>query len=358
MVLAIVFSSCEKNDLFSPFDFPDLKSNTGSLAEAEEATAWFGPEIFKVGKKAPVIYRRTLDGIVPGEYTDFVLVAQNGTGGRNRVTKLEISLNGARVVTSAGFRSNPGVITRTLDDLTAGSVLEIKLHGPKGRFVTVWIEAVAVNLTVSDIEGNIYKTVRIGSQTWMAENLRTTKFTDGTTIRNVTGAAEWTATVNASIEAAYCWYNNDVSNKSTYGALYNTYALSMGAYDDTSGQLCPDGWHVPSSADWQKLVLTLDPDAIEGANPMSETAGVKLKEAGLVHWESPNAGATNESGFTALPGGYREEDGTFIGISLCAFFWADNGYSARDLGYDHTLVMFRETSNAYGYSVRCVKDED
>jgi uncharacterized protein (TIGR02145 family) len=137
--------------------------------------------------------------------------------------------------------------------------------------------------TAKDVDGNVYNTVTIGAQVWMAENLRTTKYNDGTSIPLVTDSTKWSDLSTP----AHCWYNNDkASYKATYGALYNWYTVA-------TDNLCPTGWHVPTTAEWQILKDYLG----------SSVDGGKLKESGTTHWKSPNKGATNESGFTALPGG-------------------------------------------------------
>ncbi|MBI5010148.1 MAG: fibrobacter succinogenes major paralogous domain-containing protein, partial [Bacteroidia bacterium] len=137
---------------------------------------------------------------------------------------------------------------------------------------------------VSDIDGNVYQTVTIGTQVWMKENLKTTKLNDGIALPNVIDNAAWAALTTTG----YCWYNNDATTyKSTYGALYNWYAVN-------TGKLCPIGWHVPSDDEWTLLTT------FRGGYSV---AGGKLKETGTLHWTSPNTGATNETGFTALPGG-------------------------------------------------------
>ncbi len=144
--------------------------------------------------------------------------------------------------------------------------------------------------TLLDIEGNEYKTIQIGNQTWMAENLRTTKYNDGSSIPVVNDNISW---LNLTT-AAYCWYDNDISRKDIYGALYNWHTV-------TSGNLCPAGWHVPKNEEWTVLTAYLGGESV---------AGGKLKETGTAHW-NPNSDATNESGFTALPGGMRGNGGAF-----------------------------------------------
>lgn len=138
--------------------------------------------------------------------------------------------------------------------------------------------------TVTDYDGNVYQTVLIGDQCWMMENLKVTHYRNGDPIPHVTDGVTW----GNLTSGAYCNYNNDEGNVATYGRLYNWYAV------DDSRNIAPAGWHVPSDAEWQTLVDYLGGDAV---------AGGKMKEAGTTHWASPNTGATNESGFTALPGG-------------------------------------------------------
>jgi uncharacterized protein (TIGR02145 family) len=139
--------------------------------------------------------------------------------------------------------------------------------------------------TVKDFEGNVYKTITIGTQTWMADNLRTTKYRNGDAIPEVTDSSAW---INL-ITGAYCNYNNTRNNDTivSYGRFYNLYAVT------DNRNICPTGWHVSTDAEWTTLT-----DYLGGAS----VAGDKLKEKGTTHWESPNAGATNEIGFTALPG--------------------------------------------------------
>ncbi len=136
-------------------------------------------------------------------------------------------------------------------------------------------------LTISDADGNTYATVAIGTQVWMKENLKSTKYNDGTSISLVTVASDWTALRTHG----YCWYDNNVSYQNIYGALYNWYTVN-------SGKLCPSGWHVPTDNEWTTLINYLGGASI---------AGSKLKEAGTVHWVSPNI-ATNVSGFAGSPG--------------------------------------------------------
>lgn len=202
--------------------------------------------------------------------------------------------------------------------------------------------------TVTDIDGNIYITVKIGAQWWMAENLKVTHYRSGQAIPNVTDTLEW---VNLS-SSAYCNYDNDVNNVTTYGRLYNWYAL------DDNRNIAPAGWHVPTDAEWQILVDYLGGDAV---------AGGKMKATGTVQsgdglWYGPNEGATNESGFSALPGGYRSSnDGNCYELVGGAYFWsATEGGSdyawRRGLAYYYSGVHRNYPDKRRGFSVRCVRD--
>jgi len=196
--------------------------------------------------------------------------------------------------------------------------------------------------TVTDIDGNVYHIITIGTQVWIVENLKTTKFNDGTVIPIVTDNTAWSNLTTPG----YCWYNNDAATyKDPYGALYNGYAVH-------TGKLAPSGWHVPTRTEWTTLINYLGGEGL---------AGGKIKEADTVHWNSPNAGATNESGFTALPGGSRKS-GTFNYIGQGCYLWSTTEYVPKDYWY---CSLSFQLWGAYlnnggwtgdGYSVRCVRN--
>ena len=195
--------------------------------------------------------------------------------------------------------------------------------------------------SITDIDGNTYKTVTIGTQTWMAENLKVTKYNDGIAIPNVTDNTAWRELTTGAL----CDYDNTPSNSETYGKLYNWHAVN-------TGKLCPTGWHVPSDAEWTELT-----DYLGGTSD----AGGKLKETGTTHWNSPNTGATNETGFTALPGGYRYSSGTFRYVGDYGLWWsatesnASNAWS-RSVGYSYSYVGRVSRDKELGFSVRCLRD--
>jgi uncharacterized protein (TIGR02145 family) len=201
--------------------------------------------------------------------------------------------------------------------------------------------------TMTDQDGNTYKTIKIGTQTWMAENLRTTKYRNGEAITKVTEQSDWLS-LNSNTNGAYCNYNNTLNYEAiaTYGRLYNWYAVN------DIRNIAPTGWHVASIAEWSTLKTYLGGESV---------AGGKLKETGTTHWLSGNS-ASNESGFTALPGGTRGADGTF-GLIGEFGHWLSFAESDTDTIWwgwtvdDRTSYLLNFTTDEHGgFSVRCVKD--
>jgi uncharacterized protein (TIGR02145 family) len=194
----------------------------------------------------------------------------------------------------------------------------------------------------ADTDSNNYTTVDIGNQTWMAENLKTTHFNNSDTISNVMDNTLW----NSLSTAAYCDYNNIAGNSDVYGKIYNFYSVS------DSRKLCPAGWHLPSDTEWSVLMSYLGGEYL---------AGKKLKETGASHWQSTNTASTNETGFTALPGGDRGNGGSFYDNGNYGFWW-----SATEDGSNKAWIRYMQSANSivsrisfsknYGFSVRCLKD--
>ena len=193
--------------------------------------------------------------------------------------------------------------------------------------------------SLTDIDGNSYETTIINGKEWMAENLRTTKYRNGTNIVFETNDTDW----ENAMHGAYCWYDNNNGFEFSYGKLYNWHAVA-----DTNG-LCPTGWHVPSRVEWNAMTATL------GGNTV---AGGKLKEAGLTYWNSPNTGASDVVNFHARPGGLRSQQ--FISEGAKLFLWNSDqsGSSAYFQNLNHNSITNIESSAAKwtGMSVRCVKD--
>jgi uncharacterized protein (TIGR02145 family) len=200
---------------------------------------------------------------------------------------------------------------------------------------------VIVFRTATDIDGHVYRTVKIFDQWWMAENLKVAHYRNGEAIPNVADKAAWSTLTSG----AYCEYDNDSSNSSSYGYLYNWYAVN-----DNRG-VAPTGWHVPGDAEWQILVDCLGGNAV---------AGGKMKEAGTVHWISPNTSATNESGFSAVPGGWRDIVGSFSDMGCRAHVWSSTENGSNNawhygLNYGGSDVYRGDDSKLDGFSIRCVR---
>lgn len=213
--------------------------------------------------------------------------------------------------------------------------------------------------SITDIDGNIYSTVKIGNQCWMAENLKVTKYPDGTSIPFISNSESWDNLPNDNTADAYCYLNDNRNNEvDTYGALY-TWSAAMGDNAVSSNAnpslvqgVCPEGWHLPSDSEWSQLTDFLGGEEISG--------GI-LKATGTTLWYATNAGATNIAGFSALPGGMREGYGAFMGERRMGIWWSSTESS-------ETKVIFRNASSSspaignhyypkgYGMSVRCVRD--
>ena len=182
----------------------------------------------------------------------------------------------------------------------------------------------------------------IGTQQWMRENLDVLTYRNGDIIPQVTDPTAWAALTTG----AWCYYNNDVANGAIYGKLYNWYAVN-----DPRG-LAPTGWHVPTDDEWTTLSTTLGGDAV---------AGGKMKVAGTTRWTTPNTGATNESGFAGLPGGYRTSSGAFGSVGGYGYWWSSTegstaGAWGRNLFYFSGDIGRNNFNKRYGFSVRCLRD--
>lgn len=205
--------------------------------------------------------------------------------------------------------------------------------------------------TIKDADGNDYNTIKIGSQVWMKENLKTTKYNDGEPIPLILLGTAWK---NLFTEGC-CWYQNDIADsRENYGLLYNWHTVN-------TKKLCPKGWHVPTDDEWHTMVQSLD-DSASLTVFESLTAGNKLKEAGNTNWNLQSAGATNETGFTALPGGYRNVIGEFYGLGNFGTWWSSTEVPSND-GNAYTRVM--DVTGMVGksqgckneaYSVRCLRN--
>ncbi|MEM4260574.1 MAG: FISUMP domain-containing protein, partial [Candidatus Woesearchaeota archaeon] len=236
---------------------------------------------------------------------------------------------------------------------TSWGPTQIKVKVPTGAAtgkvsVTVnGIKSNEVDFQIGSAAGN-YEEVTIGTQTWMKKNLDVTHYRNGDEIPQVTDADEWENLTTG----AWCYYNNDEANGQVYGKLYNWYAIN-----DSRG-LAPEGWHIPSTNEWKTLR-----DYLGNEND----AGGPLKESGTEHWKSPNTGATNETGFTALPGGERAytsySDYRFQLLHDVCYFWSStyNGSNVDRIVFTYNYAEFYmginlSNTKKYGQSVRCIKD--
>jgi uncharacterized protein (TIGR02145 family) len=201
---------------------------------------------------------------------------------------------------------------------------------------------------VIDIDGNVYKTVTIGTQTWMAENLRTTRFNDGTAIPEVADFTEWTN--NNSF--AWCSYENDTINERIYGKLYNGYAI------DSTSKICPEGWHIPTNPEWEILISFVN----QNASALKST-GTLQNGDGL--WDNPSIEGTNNSGFNALPSGYRGPSGAFYLVNSLSNWWSYYYYTPQST-YNFGGMSMVANSNwitidfnnppSMGRACRCIKE--
>jgi uncharacterized protein (TIGR02145 family) len=197
-------------------------------------------------------------------------------------------------------------------------------------------------LPFSDIDGNTYLPLKICNQIWTRTNLNVSRYRNGDEIPQVTDSATWANLTTG----AWCYYNNNPANEAIYGKIYNWYAVN-----DSRG-LAPIGWHIPSNAEWNTLSTCLGGDTV---------AGGKLKDKGTSRWLSPNTSATNSSNFKGLPGGCRNSNGSFSGISGWAYWWSSTegnstGAWQRDVNYNSANLFKSIYNKKDGYSIRCIKD--
>jgi len=258
------------------------------------------------------------------------------------ITITQMFQNVGKIVSQkSGKQQTPWISSSMTGDFyfNTGEIVRSEIQETNSNEIKTTYET---NFFVDTIDNQRYKFIKIGNQVWMAENLKTAKLNDGTAIPLVTDNKEWS---NLKM-SGYCFYNNDeADNKAKFGALYNWYSIN-------TGKLCPSGWHVPSDAEWTTLINYLG--GMVGG-------GGKLKETGTDNWESPNTGADNESGFAAVPGGYRFKDGTFLEISNYGLLWSATGAGAtsawnRYLYYNSSNTSRSSLNKKLGLSIRCLHD--
>jgi|GEM_PF-2366695 uncharacterized protein (TIGR02145 family) len=267
-------------------------------------------------------------GYVAGTKTLTEILTESSDAGNEKITNLGYPI------------AAQDAATKSYVDLLKEQILELQLIS---------------GIRVQDIDNNIYKTVTIGTQTWMGENLKTTRYNDGSAIPLIADDNTAWETASTNGAPAYTWYGDVASNLITYGALYNWYATDTLSNGDKN--VCPVDWHVPTDVEWDELRDFLD----LSSNGNINTAGGKMKEAGGAHWTTPNKGATNESGFAGLPGGFRDTNGTFDEIGNDGIWWSsteDNTMNAwfRYLFYNYDYVLRNNFNKGFGISVRCLRD--
>lgn len=247
------------------------------------------------------------------------------------------TIDGNKTIDGSGTEAFTSLIT----GLKPGTVYQVRSYAINDEGISYGSSEVFVT-DLADIEGNVYNTVTIGTQFWMVENLKTSKYKDGTPIPKVTDKIAWSNLSTSGV----CLYNTDsLSFKSTYGKLYNWYTVA-------TGKLCPNGWHIPSDSEWTTLTNGLGNE---------NYAGGKLKEIGITHWADPNTGATDIAGFTALPGGARNYDGVFRNIGNYGGWWSSLEFGSmtawsRSLYYNDIKMISTDDYKKDGLSVRCLKN--
>ena len=310
-----------------------------------------------------------LHGVEQGMY--LVMVKSGRFDFRGRLISLGPENSGVKIVyeNTLALQEKQSYTKGTEEEIVmqynTGDIL--KFTGISGIHSTVVTDVPEANKTISfnfipctDGDGNNYPVLLIGSakgttdildnpevkgiQIWMTENLRTSKYNDGTVIPNITDNEKW----YADITGAYCIYDHNEVNNTIYGKLYNWFAVSS----TNPKNVCPVGWHVPSDSEWNTLTSNLGGQI---------TAGGKLKESGTLHWKTPNTGASDATGFKALPGGNRYYGGPFLDKGDYCYFWSSTGYATYNawyqfLGYNTSYVWQYGAEKQFGFSVRCLKD--
>jgi uncharacterized protein (TIGR02145 family) len=318
-----------------------------------------------IGYGNEVSFTTTDSSVIPiGNLPTVIINSINSIATNNAIAYGNVTNQGSSSVTAKGFKyfttpnysggwqtvsvgTGLGTFSKTINSLQPNTTYYISAYATNS-FGTAFSNEISFTTsntpaTVTDIDGNLYNTVTIGSQVWMVENLKVSKYRDGTSIPNVTDNTQWTNLTTG----AYCYYENNSSFNNTYGKLYNWYAVN------NSKNIAPTGWHVPSDAEWITLYNYLGGQTV---------CGGALKSTNL--WSSPNTGATNSSGFTGVGAGIRfDNTGTFSGtLGQNGDFWSSSVIISSDkprgyaLSYNNTYLGQTNDYKARGKSVRCVKD--
>ncbi len=306
----------------------------------------------------PTITTQVADISIPFATTSGGIISDDGglpvtTRGVCWGTAPNPTISGNKTIDGSGM----GTFSSAIAPLTVNTTYYIRAYATNNLGIAYGDE----RMIVLDIEGNVYNAVKIGSQVWMMENLKTTHYNDGSVIQNITSNSNWS--FFGSPGPAMCWYNNDISNKQVYGALYNWFAVN-------TGSLSPTGWHIPTSAEFAELITFLDPNTTASNTTIfgipyvmysSTIAGGKLKESGTVHWNSPNTGG-NESGFTGLGAGVRQSiGGAFEYFGGFGGWWSSSQIAPNQcyraiISNSSSVVLFNAEDRQEGLSIRCIKN--
>jgi uncharacterized protein (TIGR02145 family) len=360
-LLSLPFHSCQKfDDDFYGRDNHALK-DLKIIPKVQDnlADLYFGPKKFIRFYRAP--RTETVEIINPdfGKYDgNFVLKIKNGNGKRNRVSSAEIRIDGKLVVSRYDFCKNVTSICRKISGLTAESVLSVKLNGSPGSFIVLWIEGTRITGEVTDIDGNSYRTLKIGGQWWMTDNLKVTRFQNGDLIGTTTPA---NMDISGESTPKYQWaFKGNESYVAAYGRLYTWYAVT-----DSRG-VCPAGWHVPSDEEW--TILT---DHLINNGYGYEGSGTDIGKsiAAVSGWRADatpghignDQASNNSSGFNGIPAGDRLTNGIFINLGAFAGWWSTTENNAatawyRGIFYNISVVNRSADSKKFGGAVRCVRD--
>lgn len=339
-----IVSSSQKSSGSKATNEPDLET----LVLRSPVHYIYGPETFVASSSIELIKRRDLNNTDVDYFQDFALVAQNGIAGRAKVTRVEIRIDGVLILQTQDF-VNMNIVTRPVSRLTHDSVIEVKYRGRMGSFIRLLIHGTLRANVISDIDGNYYKTVMIGNQLWMAENLGTTRYNDGTAIPYGHGRDA----------GDYRWYNDDICHRKPFGALYSWQAVN-------TQKLCPAGWHVPSMDEWQTLTDFLTNNGYGFGGSGDDIAKALASVSGW-KWDSNpgNAGndqtTNNASGFNGLPAGLllRPHDWFMLfGEYAC---WWTSSKPYRDPQFERmenisSKIFMLSDSEPCSFSVRGIKD--
>ncbi|MCB0283889.1 MAG: hypothetical protein KDF60_14985 [Calditrichaeota bacterium] len=350
-----------------PIAIIDLDANGISISEVKTLTDRLRNELF-YSKKFQVLEREKMEEILVEQGFQ-----QSGCTSNECLVEAGKLINVKHIIGgSVGKVGQTYTVSLRMIDVEKGKIISIATQDYKGQIdglLTFVIPKISKEITgesfvvtkkeikkekninynntesVTDIDGNVYKIIKIGSQWWMAENLKVTHYRNGDAIPIIKDDEDW---INHKIGGAYCVYENDYENILKYGLLYNGWVVN------DKRKIAPEGWHVPSEPEWRMLIDFL------GGN---EKAGGRLKDQGLKYWSYPNTGASNNSGFTALPSGQRHPSrGFFNGLKMHGGWWSSTPYYSEkrlwflELNYNQANIRMDAYHNNNGFSIRCVKD--